>query len=138
MAEYQAPSKTITLAGVDYTMPYAKLMDLSRMLPDPASAMTLVMSDPITQDYVVRRVMTPIEKIVKSSDDLIPEHEINLDVDEVEALLTWVVQHILYFFAKRTQSLARVGTEFKQALPNHSSTGSESLTSPEPSLGPSA
>lgn len=135
---YPTPAKKIDLGdGHVVSMPYAKLMDLCRMLPDPASTMSLVMGDPITQDYVLRRCMTPLDKVVKSNDDLISPEEIELDSDQVSELLTWVVQHILYFFAKRTQGLSRVGSEFKQALPNLSSNGSESLTSTEPQPGPS-
>lgn len=134
---YPTPSKKLDLGEHTVTMPYAKLMDLCRMLPDPASTMSLIMSDPITQDYVVRRCMTPLDKVIKSNEDLIPAEEIELDSDQVEQLLTWVVQHILYFFAKRTQGLARAGSEFKQALPNLSSNGSENSISTEQPLGPS-
>jgi len=119
------PPKILKVADRELKMPYALLMDVCRMLPDPASAMQLVMSDPITQDYVVRRMLTPLEKPVMSVDDLILPGEVELDIDEVEALLTWVVQHVLYFFAKRTLGLRTVGEQFKLALPNLSSSGSE-------------
>lgn len=135
--EYPTPSKSIEVGSSVVKMPYAKLMDLCRMLPDPASAMSLVMNDPITQDYVLRRCLTPVDKVVRSNDDLISPEDIELDSTEVSELLTWVVQHLLYFFAKRTQGLARVGTEFKQALPNLSSNGSPDSTSTALSDGPS-
>lgn len=123
---YEAPPKRITVGGIEVSMPYAKLMDLSRMLPDPASALSLVMNDSVTQDYIVRRALTPVDRVVKSEEDLISDTEVDLETDDVEKLLTWVVQHILYFFVKRTQGLAKVGDEFKAALPSLSTTGSES------------
>lgn len=135
MSDYPTPAKKIQLGEIEVSMPYAKLMDLCRMLPDPASAMSLVMNDPVTQDYVVRRVLTPKTKVIRTTEDLIADTDVDLDSDEVEKLLTWVVQHILYFFAKRTQGLAKVGAEFKQALPNLSSNGSTDSPSTEPSPG---
>ena len=119
------PPKKLKLGERELTMPYAMLMDLCRMLPDPAATMQLVMSDPVTQDYIVRRVLTPLDKVIESVDDLISPADVDLDIDEVEALLTWVVQHTLYFFAKRTLGLRTVGSQFKQALPSLSSDGSE-------------
>lgn len=136
--EYVIPAKKLQIGEYFVSMPYAKLMDLCRMLPDPGSTMQLIMNDSVTQDYVVRRVLTPATTVIKNEEDLIKPDEITLDSDEIEQLLTWVVQHILYFFAKRTQGLARVGAEFKQALPSLSSIGSEDSPSTTPSPGPSS
>lgn len=132
MADYPTPPKKLDLGnGVEVSMPYALLMELCRMLPDPATAMSLTITDPITQDYIVRRVMTPSTKVINNEADLIPDTEIDLDTDQVSNLLTWVVQHILYFFAKRTVSLKDAAEQFKQALPNLSMTGSPNSTSTE-------
>lgn len=118
-------------------MPYAMLMDINRMLPDPATAINLMVNDPVTQDYVVRRLLTPLDKPVKSMEDLIPSEEVDLDIDDVEKALTWAMQHVLYFFAKRTDGLRRVGQEYQLALPTPSSSGSETSASTAPSAGPS-
>lgn len=119
------PPKVLQLGERELRMPYAMLMDICRMLPDPASTMQLVMSDPVTQDYVIRRLLTPLEKPVTTVDDLILPGEVDLDIDEIEAALTWAVQHVLYFFAKRTLGLRTVGNQFKLGLPNLSENGSE-------------
>lgn len=129
-AKLTPPPKELPLStGRILKMPYALLMDICRMLPDPASALSLVLSDPYTQDYVVRRMLTPLERVVKSEEDLIAPGEVDLDTDDVEALLSWVVQHVLYFFVKRTRGLQRSGEMFQQAMPSPptpSTTGSES------------
>lgn len=115
---FTAPEKELTLTtGRKLKMPYALLMDICRFLPDPASAVSLVMSDPITQDYIVRRMLTPLERAVKTDDDLIAPGEVDIDIDDVEALLSWVVQHVLYFFVKRSLGMVRAGEKYKQAFP---------------------
>lgn len=118
-------------------MSYGLLMDLQRLLPNPAAALELVMVDAYTQDYVVRRVMTPTTGTIMQIEDLIPSEEIDLDPEKVEEILSWVVQHILHFFARRAVDLAKTGELFKTALPSLFTTGSPALASTTPSAGPS-
>ena len=137
-APLAAPPKTLQLGETQLLMSYAMLMDINRWLPDPVAALQLVMNDPTTQDYIVRRLLTPKEITVTSMDDLIAPGEVELDTDQIETLLSWAVQHALYFFAKRSGGLQKVGEAFKLALPTPSSSGSEASASTEPSAGPSA
>jgi hypothetical protein len=99
-------------------MTYGLEMDIRRMLPDPGTAMELALSDPVTQDYIIRRCLTPVNKMVTDFKDLVPEDEVTIDADERDALLMWAVEHALYFFAKRTLGLARLTQKIGQALPN--------------------
>lgn len=124
-------------------MTYGLEMDLRRMLPDPGTALTLLLADPYTQDYVIRRCLTPLTKIVtKPEEELIPSEDVDLDNDTTEALLMWAADHAIYFFAKRTAGLENLGVRFAQLLPKTaqpalSSNGSEDSASTTPSVGDS-
>lgn len=121
----------------DVKMTYGLLMDLQRLLPDAPSAMAHIMTDPYTQDYVVRRVLTDSKGAVTKEDELIPVEDVDLTPEKIEEILSWVVQHILSFFAQRAGSLTLLGEQFKTALPNLFSAGSENSASTTPSAGPS-
>lgn len=122
-------------------MTYGLEMDIRRMLPDPETAMHLMLSDPFTQDYVIRRCLTPLNKIITDPEkELIPAEEVNLDGDTTEALLMWAAQHAIYFFAKRTAGLANLGVQFHELMKAQqppSSDGSENSPSKTPSAGDS-
>ena len=118
-------------------MTYGLLMDLQRLLPDATQALALVLSDPYTKDYVVRRVMTPFNGTVTDIDKLIPSEEIDLIPEQVEAILDWVVQHVLHFFAQRAGNIASAGKMFQTALPSLFTNGSQPSAGMTPSAGPS-
>lgn len=99
-------------------MSYGLELDIRRVLPDPQTAMQLLLSDPFTQDYVLRRCLTDKQMMIIDLDDLIPMEEVNLDEDTRDKLLMWAAQHAMYFFAKRTQGLARLGVQLEASLPN--------------------
>lgn len=118
-------------------MTYGLLMDLQRLLPDATQAMALVLADPYTQDYIIRRVLTDKSGTVTKTEELIDAEDVDLDPEQISNLLDWVVQHILHFFAQRAGNLAMVGERFQTALPNLFTSGSQNSTSPTPSAGPS-
>lgn len=139
LPEISQPPKNLPVGAYNFQMTYGMLMEMSRMLPDPSAALQLAMNDNFTQDYIIRRLATPINTPVKSIDDLVEAHTIDLDTDAFAAVLTWVVQHVLYFFIKRTRSLQEAGQAFQRAFPalaNPSSSGSENSASETPSPGP--
>lgn len=132
------PALSITLStGEEIKMVYGLEMDLRRMLPDPQSAMQLVMSDAFTQDYIVRRCLTPVKKMVLQQEELIGFDNVEITSEDVEALLRWVVEHTLYFFMKRATAMAEVASMFKMDQTPPSTTGSEGSPSSTPSAGPS-
>jgi hypothetical protein len=137
--EVQVPplELTVTLNGEPATvkMVYGIEMDIRRLLPDPSTAMQLALTDQFTQDYIVRRLLTPNKKMLKEVSELIPEDEIELSTEDVERMIEWTVEHLLYFFAKRTNSIAQLGARFNKSLPNLSKTGSPSSASETPSVG---
>jgi hypothetical protein len=133
-----APPLTLVLGDdVVIKMTYGLEMDLRRLLPDPNSAMQLIMSDPGTQDYVVRRCLTDKREIITDPDKLIQAEDVTINSEQVEQLLMWVLGHILYFFVRRTSKLQPLGVRFKLALPTLTTNGSENSPLTTPSAGPS-
>jgi hypothetical protein len=122
-------------------MTYGLEMDIRRLLPDPQTAVQLLLADPYTQDYVLRRCLTDTKKVVtKPDEELIPYEDIDLDSDTVDRLLMWAAEHAIYFFAKRTAGVANLGVQFAALMtpqPVPSSSGSENSTSKTPSAGDS-
>lgn len=131
------PDLTIEVAGQTVKMTYGLEMDLRRMLPDPLSALTLIRDDVYTQDYIVRRVLTPVKKIITDPAELIDMAETEVTSEDVENILTWATEHALYFFVKRTVEMAKLGVRYNQALPKPSTDGSETSATTTPSAGPS-
>ena len=105
--------------GVDkdsIKMTYGLEMDIRRMLPDPETAMSLLLADPYTQDWVLRRILTDKNKMITDPEELIPYEDIDLPSEVTEELLMWAAQHAIYFFAKRTLNVANLGVRFAEVM----------------------
>lgn len=131
------PDLLIKIGEKTVKMTYGLEMDIRRMLPDPVSALQLIQTDPYTQDYIVRRVLTEKNEMILDPALLVPQSEVDIDSDQVEKILSWAAEHALYFFVKRTVEMAKLGVRYQQALPTPSKTGSETSASETPSAGPS-
>lgn len=123
-------------------MTYGLEMDIRRMLPDPQIAMELILADPVTQDYVLRRCLTDKNKMITNFDDLIPMEQFeDLDFETREKLLMWAAEHAMYFFAKRTTGVATLGVHLQKLLPSllppHILDGLKASPLETPSVGPS-
>ena len=132
MAQVARPALEITLESCDnktIKMVYGLEMDLRRMLPDPQSAMQLLMNDAYTQDYVVRRCLTDSRKMALQPDELISPDDMTIDSEDVETLLAWVAEHVMYFFMKRASGMAQLASRFKMGQQNPSTAGSENSPS---------
>jgi hypothetical protein len=123
-------------------MTYGLEMDIRRWLPDPGTATELLLADPVTQDYIIRRCLTIKNKMITDMADLVDEESVDLDMDTRENLLLWAGAHALYFFAKRTLGLAKLGVQLNalmpaNRLPTPTSSGSSDSASSNPSVGAS-
>jgi len=135
----EAPPLTLELPSAEKTikMVYGLEMDLRRILPDPQSAMQLIMNDAFTQDYVVRRCLSDSKKMILSETDLIPYESIEISSEDVERLLAWVMEHSLYFFMKRASGMASLAARYGMGQLRPSSNGSAASASENPSAGDS-
>jgi hypothetical protein len=118
-------------------MTYGLEMDIRRMLPDPSTAMQLVMNDPFTQDYIIRRCLTNLNRMVVNPEEL-AEDVGDLVPDDTEALLIWAVEHVIYFFVKRAAALGEMGSKYQVPVPpTPSANGSPDSNTTTQSAGPS-
>jgi hypothetical protein len=131
----ERPDLKITVGDQVIKMTYGLEMDIRRMLPDPATALALIQSDPFTQDYIVRRILTNKKAMITDLDQLISMDEVDIEPDDADRILSWATEHALYFFVKRTVAMAKLGSRYQQALPKLSTAGSENLVSTTPSAG---
>ena len=98
-------------------MTYGLEMDLRRVLPDPRTAVQLVLYDNFTQDYIIRRCLTAKKQLITDLDDLIPADEVEVTSEEADGLLKWALEHALYFFASRTAGVADLTVRFAEIFP---------------------
>lgn len=111
--------KITTDSGEERTvkMSYGLFNDLQRVVPDPSAVIDIVSRDPISRDYLVRRVFTDKKGMVTKEEELIsPE---NMPVDdpvEIEKVLIWVTEHLMYFFGTSAGRLKKMGQEFRVAV----------------------
>jgi hypothetical protein len=117
------PPLTVTInledgSEQEIKMSYGLFNDLQRSIPDPAAVVDTMLSDPYTRDYVIRRAMTPLKKMVKDPDtELLPVEDCGLDdPDEIDKLLQWIVGHMLYFFATSAGGLKRLSDQLQAKL----------------------
>ena len=137
MSEMEKPPLSFKVGDKEIKMTYGLEMDLRRLLPGLEAVTNLIMEDPHTQDYVIRRCLTDYKGLIKSFDDLIPAEEVEATTEEIEGLLLWVAEHMLYFFAKRMSRMEELGVQVTKILPKPTSSGSSPSASKTPSAGPS-
>lgn len=134
MKNVRKPDLTIKLGDdKEIKMTYGLEMDLRRLLPEPNAVMQLMLRDPFTQDWLVRRALTDKKAMIVEDKDLV--QEVDLSSDDVEKLLSWIAEHALYFFAKRVSAMAELGTLYQDILPQPSSNGSTDSATTTPSVG---
>jgi hypothetical protein len=132
---FQRPPLKITLKLEDgeereIKWTYGLSQDIQRVTPDAASILDVIAGDPGTREYIMRRCLTPIRKMIKDLDELVDDVPLD-DPDEQNKLLQWVTEHLLYFFATSAGGLKTLGEAFSQRLkafapPEPSSPGSSS------------
>lgn len=107
---------------------YGVQMDIQRMIPDASVVVEVMTSDPITRDFVVRRCFTEQKRSIEKLEDFEVDVPVS-DPDEIEKLLTWVADHLFYFFTKSVRSMTTLGERYRNALP----TVKETTDQPAPS-----
>jgi hypothetical protein len=128
------PSRTfdITVGGEKQTivMSYGLFNEVMKVIPSPEMISNLLVTDPFLRDYVVRRVLTGNKK-VESDADLIDPFDLDLDMDVLDDLTSWIGEHVLHFFMKSAAKAARTGEKYQATVDQltrlaQSQTGAES------------
>lgn len=122
----ERPSLTLTIGEHELRWTYGLQLDIQRVIPDAEAAVSAILSDTYTRDYLIRRVMTPLKRTVEDTKELIAVEDIDLDPDQQLEILDWVSGHILHFFVISAKNLSAKGEAFRESLPSKPSiTGSE-------------
>lgn len=94
-------------------MTYGLFNEIMRVVPSPEQITDLVVTDPFLRDYVVRRMLTGNKK-VESDADLVDPFELDIDIDKLDDLVSWVAEHVLHFFMKSAAKTAKIGEKYKE------------------------
>jgi hypothetical protein len=97
------------------TMSYGLFHEISKVVPSPEQITDLLISDPYLRDYVIRRLLTGNKK-VKSDEDLVDLFELDVDLDEIEGLVSWAAEHVLHFFMKSAAKMAATGEKYQETV----------------------
>jgi len=114
--EIQKPSRTfdITVGGElqTITMSYGLFNEIMRVVPSPEQITQLIVTDPDLRDYVIRRMLTGNKRVTKD-EDMVDPFELDIDMDRIDDLVTWVAEHVLHFFMKSAEKTAKIGERYQ-------------------------
>lgn len=101
----------ITVDGepTEVKMSFAMFQELMRVIPDPENIAGILLQDFDLREYLVRRVLTG-HKRIRDDNDLFDLFDHEVDDDQLDELVLWVVDHILHFFTttgEKSTTLAR-------------------------------
>ena len=112
-----ARSFPITIDGkeTEVVMSFALQQEIMKVIPSPDNITDLLISDFYLRDYVVRRALTG-QKKVKSDEDLIDLFDIEVDPEQLEELVIWITDHILYFFTTTARKTLALGEKYQAEM----------------------
>lgn len=117
--DLQKPARTfdLTVNGETQTivMSYALFNEIMRVIPSPEQITSLLVSDPYLRDYVIRRMLTGNKK-VENDEDLIDAFDVDVDVFQLDELVSWVGEHVLHFFMNSAAKAAGIAVKYQGTL----------------------
>ena len=117
--DFPKPERTfdLTVNGKPQTiaMTYGLFNEIMRVIPSPEQIADLIVTDPFLRDYVIRRMLTGNKKIT-SDEDLVDPFELDLDIMELDDLVSWVAEHVLHFFMKSAAKTAKIGEKYQPVV----------------------
>ena len=99
------------------TMTYGLFNEVMKVIPDPSRITDLIVTDPFLRDYVIRRMLTG-NKRVEKDEDLVDPFELDIDIEDLDDLVTWVGEHVLHFFMKSAAKTAGIGERYQETVQN--------------------
>lgn len=143
-ADVTRPEKTLKLAesGTELTMNYVVFNDILRFVGGIDEAMISIMTNQEVRDLIIRRLMTDNKKPIQDIKDLISPEEMDVDIFEIEDMLTWVMEHVTYFFMRTATSMQVSVSKYPEMLAkmkmssNPSENGSTPSATSTKSAGP--
>lgn len=119
MTDKDRPSKTfpMTVNGEarDIEMSFGLFQEIMKVVPQPENVASLLISDFYLREYVIRRMLTG-RKRVKEDSDMVDLIELDLDSEDVDGLVLWVTDHILYFFTTTAEKSLSLGKKYADRM----------------------
>jgi hypothetical protein len=108
-------------------MTYGLFNEIMVVVPSPEQIADLLVTDAGLRDYVIRRMLTGNKPVLNES-DLVQSFDIDVDITDLDNLVAWVGDHVMYFFMAAAQKTAKLGEKYKPSLTQlaQSKTGAES------------
>jgi len=110
------PEKQLELpeTGRTLTMTYLMMNDILRYVGGPDEAMEQIMMNQSTRDVIIRRLFTDNNKPIEKLEDLDPIEDINIDIFEMDDVLSWTLEHVAYFFMKTAEKIQAVVAKYPE------------------------
>lgn len=96
-------------------MTYGLFNEIMIVVPSPEQIADLLVTDAGLRDYVVRRMLTGNKRVVNES-DLVDAFAIDVDITELDNLVSWVGDHVMYFFMTAAKKTAALGQKYQPSL----------------------
>lgn len=96
----------------DVVMSFALFQEVMKVIPSPENIASLLITDFYLREYVVRRVLTG-NKRVKTDDDMIDLFSLDIDEADLEEMVLWITDHILYFFTKTAERSLHLNEKYQ-------------------------
>lgn len=134
-----APHYTLKVNGEDFEvfMSFGLLNELTAVIGDPGRAASIFF-DPELREHVLRAVLSERNKAGKVIDRVDDILDLEVDLGEIELLLSWVAGHVLRFFTRSLKSVMGLQSDLAEMADLSSSLGgSKASRSKKPSAGAS-
>lgn len=122
----------------DIFMSFGLLNELTTIVGDPGAAAAITMN-PDMRNKILTAALAKRKKSGKI-EETVDIDDLDISINDVEALLDWVSGHVMSFFVRSLRKVAAVNAQYEAPLKDLVSSlgGSKSLVSATPSSGPSA
>lgn len=96
-------------------MPYGMLVELLRITGcGDVSQVGLLVTDLYARDLVIRRLLTPdLKEPMTDEKQLIPSFDLEISADTVDAIIAWVLEHLMDHFTRALTVLQTVDATMK-------------------------
>lgn len=117
-----APARTLRVKNgdkdVELVMSYAMLTELLRITQcDTFESATNLLTDLYCRDLAIRRLMTTeLKRPVENYDELVSGFDLELTPEDEDAILSWVMGHVIDFFARSLKVMQTVKSQSEEKL----------------------
>lgn len=108
-------------------MTYGLFNEVMSVVPNPENIGDLLIADAGLRDFIVRRMLAGNKRVTKD-EDLPDPFEMDLDIRDMNNLVMWVGDHILYFFMTSAEKTTALAQKYQETITQlaQSKSGAES------------